>query len=121
MRKQYLIMILIFVTLPVSGFAESQARTNRDKPNVLLIISDDQAWNDYSMFGHEQVKTPHIDKLAQSGVLFRRGYVPTALCRPSLMSLATGQYAHVNGITGNDPQGNKKKDKAELISFIQNF
>ncbi|MBW8016672.1 MAG: sulfatase [Planctomycetes bacterium] len=121
MRKQYLIMILIFVTLPVSGFAESQARTNRDKPNVLLIISDDQAWTDYSMFGHEQVKTPHIDKLAQSGVLFRRGYVPTALCRPSLMSLATGQYAHVNGITGNDPQGNKRKDKAELISFIQNF
>lgn len=121
MRKIYLVLILIFVTLPANGFAESQAKTNRGKPNVLLILSDDQAWNDYSMFGHKYVKTPHVDKLAQSGVLFRRGYVPTALCRPSLMSLATGHYAHVTGITGNDPRSRTKQDKAALISFIQKF
>ncbi len=72
-------------------------------PNVVLIISDDQAWSDYGFMGHEHIRTPHLDRLARQSVLFRRGYVPTALCRPSLMSLATGLYAHRHGITGNDP------------------
>ena len=121
MRKICLIVMLICVNLYSNSFAESQTKANLGKPNILLLLSDDQAWTDYSMFGHKYVKTPQIDKLAQSGVLFRRGYVPTALCRASLMTLASGQYAHVTGITGNDPQGNKKQDKAELISFIQKF
>lgn len=120
MRKVFLFLI-IFLALSACGYAESPSKSSSDKPNVLLIISDDQAWTDYSMFGHKYAKTPNIDKLAESGVLFGRGYVPTALCRPSLMSLATGQYAHTTGITGNDPEGRSKKDRAELISFIQKF
>jgi hypothetical protein len=83
MRKIFLMTTIVLAVLCANCFAESQTKANRGKPNVLLLISDDQAWNDYSMFGHKYVKTPHIDKLAQSGVLFRRGYVPTALCRPS--------------------------------------
>ena len=53
--------------------------------------------------GHPDIRTPHIDKLSEEGVLFTRGYVPTALCRPSLMTLVTGHYAHRHGVTGNDP------------------
>ena len=52
-------------------------------PNIVLIISDDQAWTDYGFMGHPNIKTPHIDELASESVLFKRGYVPTALCRPS--------------------------------------
>jgi len=72
-------------------------------PNIVLIISDDQAWTDYSFMGHSDIRTPHIDQLSQEGVLFSRGYVSTALCRPSLMTLVTGHYAHRHGVTGNDP------------------
>ncbi len=53
--------------------------------------------------GHEHVQTPAIDRLANEGVTFARGYVPTALCRPSLATIATGLYASQHGITGNDP------------------
>ena len=74
-----------------------------ERPNVVLIISDDQGWTDYGFMGHAVVQTPHLDALARSSALFRRGYVPTALCRPSLMTLATGLYAHQHGVTGNDP------------------
>ena len=99
------------------------------KPNVVLIISDDQAWNDYGFMGHKIINTPHLDKLANESVLFRRGYVPTALCRPSLMTLATGQYAHRHGVTGNDPSRLRtdrrspeyNKQKAKLISYIEKF
>jgi uncharacterized sulfatase len=72
-------------------------------PNIVLILSDDQAWTDYSFMGHEIIETPHLDKLAARSATFTRGYVPTALCRPSLATLVTGLYAHQHKISGNDP------------------
>ena len=72
-------------------------------PNVVLILSDDQAWTDYGFMGHAHIQTPNLDRLAGESVTFRRGYVPTALCRPALMTLATGHYAHRHGLTGNSP------------------
>ena len=73
------------------------------KPNIVLIISDDQTWTDFGFMGHDVIQTPHIDALARQGAAFTRGYVPTALCRPSLATIVTGLHAHQHGITGNDP------------------
>lgn len=73
------------------------------RPNVVLIISDDQAFSDFGFMGHETIKTPHLDQLASEGALFTRGYVPSSLCRPSLASIATGLMPHRHGVTGNDP------------------
>lgn len=73
------------------------------KPNVVIILSDDQSWTDYGFMGHPEIKTPHLDKLASESAMFSRGYVPTALCRPALTSIATGLYSHQTLITGNDP------------------
>lgn len=72
-------------------------------PNIVLILSDDQGYTDYGFMGHPEIETPSLDKLAKESALFRRGYVPTALCRPSLMTLITGLYSHQNLTTGNDP------------------
>ncbi|MFH5805946.1 sulfatase [Alienimonas sp. DA493] len=74
-----------------------------DRPNVLLILSDDQAWDDYGFLGSEHARTPHLDRLAEQSRTFPRGYVPTSLCRPSLASILTGRYPHQHGVTGNDP------------------
>lgn len=106
---------------------------NDGPPNVVLIISDDQAWTDYGFMGHPEIETPHLDRLAAGSAVFTRGYVPTALCRPSLATLITGLYAHQHRITGNDPallpemigpnrvQGEPAaylQQRAKLISFI---
>lgn len=72
-------------------------------PNVVIILSDDQSWTDYGFMGHPEIKTPHLDRLAEESAVFSRGYVPTALCRPALTSIATGLYSHQTLITGNDP------------------
>jgi uncharacterized sulfatase len=72
-------------------------------PNVLLIVGDDQGWTDYGFMGHEHVKTPHLDKLASEGLVFKRGYVPSSLCRASLATMITGLYPHQHKITSNDP------------------
>jgi arylsulfatase A-like enzyme len=78
----------------------------------VLIISDDQGWTDYGFMGHEEVQTPHLDQLARRSLVFRRGYVTSPLCRPSLASIVTGLYPHDHGITGNDVNGNL--NRAEL-------
>jgi arylsulfatase A-like enzyme len=72
-------------------------------PNIVFIISDDHGWTDYGFMGHPHIQTPHLDRLATGSALFPRGYVPTALCRPALASLANGLYAHQHRISGNDP------------------
>ena len=92
-----------------------------EKPNVVLILSDDQAWTDYSFMGHEHIKTPNIDKLANESVLFRRGYVPVALCRPSLMCMVTGHYPRTHKVVGNDPKTRSPEDRAKMIANIDRF
>ena len=43
-----------------------------EKPNIVLIVSDDHGWTDYGFMGHAQVRTPHLDKLAAGGLVFAR-------------------------------------------------
>jgi arylsulfatase A-like enzyme len=66
--------------------------------------------------GHEQIQTPHIDKLAAQSLTFTRGYVPESLCRPSLASIITGLYPHQHGIVGNDPPGRTKENRLAYLA-----
>ncbi len=72
-------------------------------PNVVMILSDDQAWTDYGFMGHPHIQTPNLDRLASQSLVFTRGYVPDSLCRPSLASIITGMYPQQHKIVGNDP------------------
>jgi len=95
-------------------------------PNIVLMISDDQAWTDYSFMGHEAIETPNIDRLAKQSRLFKRGYVPSSLCCPSLASIITGLYPHQTKITGNEPpippdgkrSAEYQRRVQECVSFI---
>ena len=73
-----------------------------DKPNVVLIIGDDQGYGDYGFMGHPDIETPNLDYLAKHSLVFRRGYVTAPLCRPSLASIMTGLYPHQHGVVAND-------------------
>lgn len=95
-------MKLVWMPLILGAWAQITASAAQP-PNVVFIISDDHAWTDYGFMEHKEVETPHLDQLAQQSAVFTRGYVPTALCRPALATLATGLYAHQHKITGNDP------------------
>lgn len=80
-----------------------------DRPNLVLILSDDQAWTDYGFMGHPDIQTPHLDRLAKRSLVFERGYVAAPLCRPSLATLVTGLYPMQHGITGNDVDGHNNR------------
>ena len=92
--KKYLMKsthyLLAFIFSCTTAITCCSAIAANDHPNIVLIISDDQAWNDYGFMGHDQIQTPHLDRLAKQSAVFPHGYVPTALCRPSLATLLTG-------------------------------
>jgi len=87
----------------LAGLSAMQRCHGAEQPNILMIVSDDQAWTDYGFMGHPHIKTPHIDRLARESITFRRGYVPSSLCCPSLATILTGRYPHQHKITSNDP------------------
>ncbi|MBT6156388.1 MAG: sulfatase [Planctomycetaceae bacterium] len=96
MRMLFLFLSGLLLSFDVAAAADPP-------PNVVLIISDDQAWTDFGFMGHKQIRTPHIDRLAAESLTFSRGYVCDSLCRPSLATIVTGLYPHQHGIVGNDP------------------
>jgi N-sulfoglucosamine sulfohydrolase len=66
-------------------------------PNFLFLISDDQSVPDLSCYGNKALDTPHIDRLAQEGMLFNSGFVTAPSCSPSRSSILTGRSAHATG------------------------
>ncbi len=67
-----------------------------DRPNILLITSDQQHWDTLSCLG-SQVATPNLDRLAARGTLFERAYCPNPTCTPTRASIITGQYPSQHG------------------------
>jgi arylsulfatase A-like enzyme len=88
-----------------------------DKPNVLMVVGDDWGWMDFGFMGHPEIRTPNLDRLAKDGALFPNGYTPTSLCRASLATILTGQYAHQHRICCNDPPDGVARDA--MFPFIK--
>src|SRR5690606_9156828 len=72
------------------------------QPNVVIIISDDHAFQASSAYGDGLAETPHIDQVAREGAIFRAAYVTNSICGPSRATLLTGKYSHKNGFKDNE-------------------
>jgi arylsulfatase A-like enzyme len=72
-----------------------------DRPNVLLICTDQQRWDTLGANGAEDVRTPNLDRLAENGVNFSRSFVNAPVCMPSRASYLTGRYPSELRIFGN--------------------
>jgi arylsulfatase A-like enzyme len=99
MTKQQIIISLLLLCAVLTfnadrAAAQQAARTAR--PNVLLIMTDDQGWGDLRAHGNEQLDTPTLDKLAAEGAHFERFFV-SPLCAPTRASLLTGRYSQRTG------------------------
>ncbi|MEA4887813.1 MAG: sulfatase-like hydrolase/transferase, partial [Bacteroides graminisolvens] len=78
-----------FVNLPLckSGAQQNSA----ERPNIIFILADDMGYGDLSCYGNKDIKTPHIDKLAQTGTRFTQCYAGSAISSPSRCALMTGK------------------------------
>ncbi|MCB1232687.1 MAG: sulfatase [Verrucomicrobiae bacterium] len=64
------------------------------RPNLILIIADDMAWNDCTAYGHPTIHTPNLQKLAEGGMRFDNAFLTISSCSPSRASIITGRYPH---------------------------
>ena len=64
--------------------------SNTQRPNIVLIMTDQQTYNTLGCYGNSTIKTPNIDRLAAEGVLFERAYTTCPLCAPARASFFTG-------------------------------
>ncbi len=81
------------LAMVLGAFCVALGQTAR-KPNIILIIADDLAWDDSGPYGNKNVGTPHLDRLAREGLKFTRAFVTISSCSPSRSSLITGRYPH---------------------------
>lgn len=92
MKKTILLLLSILCFLPLTYGAE--------KPNVIIILTDDQGYNDLSCYGSPKIKTPHIDGLASQGIRFTEYYVASPVCSASRAAMLTGRYPRHVGVPG---------------------
>lgn len=72
------------------------------KPNIVIIISDDHAYQAIGAYGSKWMKTSGIDRIANEGALFTSSYVTNSICGPSRACILTGKYSHKNGFKDNE-------------------
>ncbi len=80
--------------LSLSFFALVSIHAVDNRPNLVLIIADDMAWDDCGVYGNLNLPTPGIDRLARGGMRFDRAFLTISSCSPSRASIITGQYPH---------------------------
>ncbi|WP_440874109.1 sulfatase-like hydrolase/transferase [Thalassotalea sp. PLHSN55] len=85
---KYINRLVCFALILVTGFANAAA----EKPNFIVILTDDLGYSDVGFNGSTDIKTPNIDRIANEGTRFTNGYVTYAVCGPSRAGLLTGRY-----------------------------
>jgi arylsulfatase A-like enzyme len=87
------------VMMMLTGFQAAEGTNER--PNIIIIMTDDQGWGDTGYNGNREVKTPNIDRLAASGVRFDNAYVTAPQCIPSRAGIILGRYQQRFGVECN--------------------
>lgn len=87
------------LALCVAAPAQEGAPTP-ERPNVILVMADDLGWGDLGCFGHSDLKTPHLDALANGGLRFTRFHAAAPVCSPTRASCLTGRHPYRAGIRG---------------------
>lgn len=90
--------LFLIASLGFSGAFAADPSEDAQKPNIVLIVSDDQGYADVGCFGNQEIITPNLDRLAQQGVRLTSFYVTWPACTPSRGSILTGRYPQRNGL-----------------------
>ena len=99
------VLITVFAGVLISLMGPS-ACAAKDRPNIIVILSDDQGWGDLSVNGNSNLSTPHIDSLARDGARFDRFYV-CPVCSPTRAEFLTGRYHPRSGVYSTSAGGER--------------
>src|SRR5579862_3950646 len=104
------LLILCLVVFAETFFIPVAFAAAQSKPNVIIILSDDQGSVDANCYGAKDLVTPGIDSIAAHGVRFTQFYSAAPICSPSRAGLLTGRYPWQAGMPGNGPEPPSEAD-----------
>jgi len=117
-KPSSLLHLSLFAWAFLSSFVVPYTSLGAQRPNVLLIVSDDQGYGDFGFTGNKVVQTPHLDRLAaESAVL--RNFVVAPACSPTRASLLTGRQHLLTGTWGVGARANMLRDEVRMPRFFQ--
>lgn len=97
------------------GYAQTKGQAER--PNFIIILTDDQRWDALGASGNPVIHTPTMDSLARSGVYFPNAFVTLSICTPSRAAVLTGQYGSKNGVM--DMQSAVRPDVKSIAHYLK--
>ncbi|MEM9369146.1 MAG: sulfatase, partial [Planctomycetota bacterium] len=92
MRRPQILFVVMAMLISIGAVTGDEPR-----PNFVFFIADDISHDDLGCYGHPTMQTPHIDRLAESGLRFNNAYLTISSCSPSRCSIITGRYPHNTG------------------------
>ncbi|MEM7455302.1 MAG: sulfatase [Planctomycetota bacterium] len=101
-RFNLLVVLCLVAAFPSGSPAQVETESapdRRNNPNIILIFTDDQGYQDIGCFGSPDIKTPNLDRMAEEGVRFTSFYSACSVCSPSRAALLTGCYPPRVGVT----------------------
>ncbi len=118
--------LVLFVAFAVSQSMSAHAinadekQTTASRPNILLVFTDDHAYQSISAYGSRINTTPNIDRLAHEGMRFDRCYVSNSICGPCRATVLTGKYSHLNGfcVNGSTPFDGSQQTFPKLLQKV---
>ncbi|QDT43418.1 Arylsulfatase [Gimesia alba] len=93
------------------------ANAESERPNVVLILTDDQGYGDVGFHGNEKIKTPHLDRMAKNGIELTRFYC-SPVCAPTRASLMTGRYFYRTGVIHTSRGGAKMQGEETTLAEL---
>lgn len=115
---RWIIAVFLFSNFLIGQ--SSKSGIDEDRPNILLIMTDQHQAEALSIAGSTDLSTPNLDKLAQQGVRFKNAYVTFPLCTPSRSSIMTGKMPHALGVNSNenDEKSMRPEDKKNGLGNV---
>jgi arylsulfatase A-like enzyme len=97
-----IVQLLLLLSSPGSAcFGQAGSDAGVQRPNIILIMTDDHTKQATSVYDPTLIRTPNIDRIGMEGIRFDRAYVTNSICAPSRAVILTGKYSHLNGLRDN--------------------
>ena len=91
----------MLILLANQAISSVNGQVSEKKPNVIIIMTDEQPHSYMGAMGNKNIITPNMDKLAKEGIIFDAAYTPSPICAPARASLMTGRHGHVHEVWDN--------------------
>ena len=118
--------VLLFCVVFLSFFISCEKKIIDEKPNIIYVLADDLGYGDINVFFQNgKIKTPHIDQLANEGMIFTDAHTSSSVCTPTRYGILTGRYNWRSKLKKSVLGGNSKalisKKRTTVASFLKNY